>query len=307
MWPRWMPSVASARSAARFDARPAAPITIASVFASVTPSSRWPRRAPACACSVPPTVPTAIGISSRPGQVVALARATRPAAGSARSAAANACAPASTPRQSLPVAITTASTPFMIPLLCVAARYGSSSANSDAATMPSRTASPSSASVASALAGTRASTRTQAPVAQVGQDAQPGPPARQPRRLVGQRLGDGVDHVGPHRVLAVDVHVQDDAPRMRAHLQRARPAAAIGQARQRRVRQRQQLLGRRFQPRLRRRRIVDADDLDLRGHDRVVGVRGEAAALAHHARGVRRRRDHRRLLDRHRHQVVAGR
>src|SRR5207253_1271446 len=30
MWPRWMPSVASARRAARFDARPALPIAIAS-------------------------------------------------------------------------------------------------------------------------------------------------------------------------------------------------------------------------------------------------------------------------------------
>ena len=35
---------------------------------------------------------------------------------------ANACAPASIARQSLPVASATASTPFMMPLLCVAAR-----------------------------------------------------------------------------------------------------------------------------------------------------------------------------------------
>ena len=69
MWPRWIPSVASARSAARFDARPALPMIIASVFASVTPSSCCARRAPACACSVPPTVPTAIGISSWPTQL----------------------------------------------------------------------------------------------------------------------------------------------------------------------------------------------------------------------------------------------
>ena len=38
-------------------------------------------------------------------------------------------APASRPRQSLPVAMPTASIPFMTPLLCVAARYGSAAAN----------------------------------------------------------------------------------------------------------------------------------------------------------------------------------
>jgi len=36
-----------------------------------------------------------------------------------------ACAPASTALQSFPVATTTASIPFRMPLLCVAARYGS--------------------------------------------------------------------------------------------------------------------------------------------------------------------------------------
>ena len=41
-----------------------------------------------------------------------------------------ACAPASMARQSLPVATATASMPFMMPLLCVAARYGSAAANS---------------------------------------------------------------------------------------------------------------------------------------------------------------------------------
>ncbi len=56
--------------------------------------------------------------------------------------AAKAWAPASTARQSLPVAITTASMPFMMPLLCVAARYGSSSAKREAATMPSMTSAP---------------------------------------------------------------------------------------------------------------------------------------------------------------------
>ena len=52
--------------------------------------------------------------------------------------------------------------------------------------------------------------------------------------------------------------------------------------------------------------VGDADDLDLRGHDRLVGLGDEAAALADHARRVRRRGDDRRLLDRHRHQVVAA-
>ena len=46
------------------------------------------------------------------------------------------------------------------------------------------------------------------------------------------------------------------------------------------------------------------DNLHLRGHHRLVGLGLEAAARAHHARGVRGGGDHRRLLDRHRHQVV---
>ena len=56
--------------------------------------------------------------------------------------AAYACAAASMARQSLPVAIATASMPFMMPLLCVVARYGSIAANSFARMMPSRTCSP---------------------------------------------------------------------------------------------------------------------------------------------------------------------
>jgi hypothetical protein len=51
-------------------------------------------------------------------------------------------APASTARKSLPVASTTASTPFMIPLLWVAARYGSSSAKRDASTIRSTISAP---------------------------------------------------------------------------------------------------------------------------------------------------------------------
>src|SRR5476649_2865669 len=53
-----------------------------------------------------------------------------------------ACAPASTARQSLPVATITGSMPFMIPLLCVAARYGSMAANRHASITPSITCSP---------------------------------------------------------------------------------------------------------------------------------------------------------------------
>ena len=66
MCPRWIPSVARARSAARFEASPAAPTIMASVVAEAVPSRRCARRAPAWARSVPPTVPTAIGISRKP-------------------------------------------------------------------------------------------------------------------------------------------------------------------------------------------------------------------------------------------------
>ena len=52
------------------------------------------------------------------------------------------------------------------------------------------------------------------------------------------------------------------------------------------------------------RHVGHADDLHLGGHHRLVGLGLEAAPAAHHARGVRGGGDHRRLLDRHRHQVV---
>ena len=100
------------------------------------------RRALGWTRSVPPTVPSASGSSRKPVS----ASPSRRQIDSGRYVplrAANACAPASTARQSLPVAITTASMPFMMPLLWVAARYGSSSAKREALTMPSITAWPS--------------------------------------------------------------------------------------------------------------------------------------------------------------------
>src|SRR5262249_8691705 len=53
MWPRWMPSVASARSAARLVARPAAPASAARRFAVSAPASSSASRAPGWPWSAP--------------------------------------------------------------------------------------------------------------------------------------------------------------------------------------------------------------------------------------------------------------
>ena len=47
-------------------------------------------------------------------------------------------------------------------------------------------------------------------------------------------------------------------------------------------------------------RIRHVDQLDLADHGAGIGLGGEAAAGPRHQRRVRRRRDHRRLLDHHR-------
>ena len=69
MWPRWMPTVAMARTAARLLARPMAAATWASWPASLMPSMRSESRAAGCTRSVPPTVPSAIGSSTLPASM----------------------------------------------------------------------------------------------------------------------------------------------------------------------------------------------------------------------------------------------
>ena len=78
------------------------------------------------------------------------------------SRAAYAWAAASMARKSLPVAIATASTPFMMPLLWVAARYGSTSARSLARMMPSRTSASEYPRTSRFCAGMRTDARTSA-------------------------------------------------------------------------------------------------------------------------------------------------
>src|SRR2546422_676988 len=148
MCPRWIPSVARARRAAKFCARPTAAITSPSSCALFTPRRRTFALAVGWTAVAPPTSPTAIGSSMVPtkspfasfSQVV---RDRYPP----DFHAAYACAPDSIARQSFPVARTTASTPFMIPLLCVAQRNGSASAKAYASRMPSTTSSPDRSSV----------------------------------------------------------------------------------------------------------------------------------------------------------------
>src|SRR5690606_42152662 len=66
MWPRWMPSVASARTAAKFCASPTAVMISASSAAVPTPSSATAACAAGCTVVAPPTRPTGIGSSSVP-------------------------------------------------------------------------------------------------------------------------------------------------------------------------------------------------------------------------------------------------
>ena len=152
--------------------------------------------------------------------------------------AANAWAPASTARQSWPVATSTASTPFMMPLLWVAARYGSSSANRDAAAIAARTAGPAATSAASSASSTVQRTVTVRPSVRFDRMRSPGRPRGELGDPVGERLAQRVDEVGAHRVAAVDVEVHDEhaavgagrAPaagrRARSGRRRARRAAA---------------------------------------------------------------------------------
>ena len=66
MCPRWMPSVASARRAARFCANPTLTMISASSRAVVTCISLSAACAVGCTRVAPPTMPTAMGISSVP-------------------------------------------------------------------------------------------------------------------------------------------------------------------------------------------------------------------------------------------------
>ena len=72
MWPFWMPSVASARSAAKFCASPTAAMTWASCVADSTPSRRMFSAAVGLDSRGPPTVPTLIGTSMPPHRLPSL-------------------------------------------------------------------------------------------------------------------------------------------------------------------------------------------------------------------------------------------
>src|SRR5699024_12496332 len=89
-----------------------------------------------------PTIPNDIGSSSSPTKFPASSTDHFVIERYCPVLAAYAWAPASTARQSFPVAIITGSIPFIIPLLCVTARYGSESADSLSNKTPSRTSSP---------------------------------------------------------------------------------------------------------------------------------------------------------------------
>jgi hypothetical protein len=276
MWPRWMPSLASARSAARLEASPTAATTIAS---SCVDADRDQLERGAHAGR--------LRCRHRPGRAPAAARwrraeagrrcaARSPADGSDRRCAAKPWAPASIARQSWPSATAAASTPFITPLLCVTARATSSSAKRLARAMPSAIASPPTAS-----ADTSHRARARRPSARLVRMRRSALAADRGDHLGRHRLGDGVDQVGAHRVADVDVDLDDHralggvehpgahraSSRRRARPSAGSPRRPAGTARRRSPRS----------PPARGRRR-GAVDVDLRGHDRRVGVAGEAAA-----------------------------
>jgi hypothetical protein len=125
----------------------------------------------------------------------------------------------------------------------------------------------------------------------------------------GQAVGDGfghrVDHVRAHRVAAVDVHVHDQAlDGQGAHLQVARPAAALHQTGQGRVGHGQDRRRGGFDGRVARAGSATSRSSIWAVMIGFVRHGHEAAALAHHARGIGGRRDHRRLLDGHGNQAI---
>ena len=224
--------------------------------------------------------------------------------------AANACAPASTARQSLPVAMTTASMPFMMPLLCVAARYGSSSAKRDALTMPSMTSSPSISSVASDARPARGSARARSACRRgsTGCAGRRVPPAIAATRsaTASATVLTRFAPIASWQSTRTCTTTMSSAEH--ARLDAARAAAARDEARRprgRRARGSPRACAA-MRSRRRARRRVTSRSCDLRDHERRVDLGDEAAAGAHHLRGVRRRRDDARLLDDHRHDVVVA-
>src|SRR5699024_10171224 len=135
-------SVAKAFIAPRFCAKPTATITWANYFADSTCNIVYDNLDIGCTRVAPPTVPTDIGNSSSPTKFPSWSIDHIDMHPYVPIREAYACAPASTARQSFSVAITNGSIPFIIPLLCVTARYGSEAANSYACITPSRTSSP---------------------------------------------------------------------------------------------------------------------------------------------------------------------
>ena len=90
------------------------------------------------------------------------------------------------------------------------------------------------------------------------------------------------------------------------HLDRARAAAARDEPRDRLVGEREDLDRTRVDRVDRSRDVVHAYQLDLADHQRRIDLAREAAARAHHLRGVRRGGDDAGLLDDHRHDVVVA-
>jgi hypothetical protein len=92
--------------------------------------------------------------------------------------------------------------------------------------------------------------------------------------------------------------------RQNSHFQISTATSAFAQAGEGLVGEVQNLCARVRDGRARRRSVGHLAQLDLCGHDGLVRIGGKTAALAHHARGVRGRRDNRRFLDGHGDQAI---
>jgi len=151
----------------------------------------------------------------------------------------------------------------------------------------------------------------QATIRQVAQNAQEDFAAGEPCDFRREALTGGVDGVGTHRVAHVVEQVHDEHGaggrlRQEADFQVSRAAAQLRKDGVHGVRQGQQRRFLRQKARLRGLEIVEAHDLQLSDHHRLVGARAEAAADARQPGRQRGPRDDRRFLDHHGHQHVAA-
>ncbi len=309
MWPRWMPSVARARTAARFDARPTDAAIAARLLrvGDAEDAERQPRRRvdaerPADGAEGHRQLEAALEVvaSAAPdGQGRVAPRAGRERVGACLDGA-----PVVAGRDH--DGVDAVHDALVVRGRAVRIELREARRVDDAVDDVRRR---SMASVARTEAGTRHVTRTQRWSQRFERMRSPTRPPAMAARRSATRLGDGVDEVGPHRVVAVDDDVDDeDVGREDPRLDLARAATARDEAGDGRVGEREQLRRRgdaRARPRAPRRWTSRTWTWAIiRGG---IHLGDEPAAGAHHLGRVGRRGDDARLLDDHRARRGRGR